>query len=299
MTYECESEQTKICNEKPRYYETKNDWDGNNLYSKIRYLSEFETFKDQKKIVLSRTFSDKGMLLKELEFNKDSSLLQDNYYKYDRDCRIIWSKENTRNKNTYTISKIQYDTLGYSSILHTFGTMFNDSIKFSNYQKYDEYDNIVKDSLVKGELDEVTKYKNKYDSKKNLIEIITVRKDTGVIEKVNASYNEKGKIKTISTNEYLYSTFTDLVWRNEILFEENYHVITESKDTILEKSILYNELFNPIKVTSYENKSVSEIIEYAYEYDDRCNWISQQSIITYPKLRKKITQIDRQIKYWQ
>lgn len=299
MTFSCTQKKIKDCNSLPNYFEPENDLDKFNLHGKVRYIADYVVENNKPQIQSSHTFNEQGMLSMELFYRKDSTLLKDKYYKYDDQNRIIWLKENIRNRNTYLISNSQYDASDFDEIIFTSGTKFTDSLDYTIYIKYDEYGNILKDSLVEGKVIKINNYNNTYNSVGKLIKQFVIENDSILMRKTVWSYNDSNQIAEVLEETNSDRKIFKFKWDDKRLINKRVYTIDKKNDTTLDQFVEFDKLYNSAKFVDYEDDKIINSTVYVYEYDMECNWTMSKSLTDYSGGESGIYQINREIVYWE
>jgi hypothetical protein len=284
---------------KPVYFNTVNDWDKYNIYGDVQNIEHYTINENSNKKTKNTSFkfSKSGMLEAMIEFDKNGEILSDQYFKYDAENRVIWNKINKRNRNTYLLYREAYDTLNHDHVYYVSGTRFNDSISYTVYCEHDNQNNIVKDSLVEQDgTNKVTKFILDYNKNGHIESSIILQSDSILIEKMKRTFNSN-KILKETTESNQDTIMIKFFWQNDALISEKHFRIKKIRDTVLNKIIKYNSLYNPIEINYYNDSELMKSDKYEYKYDKFGNWTKMTvDIKTEDSILKNVYL--REIEYW-
>lgn len=296
----CNLSGKRSCENSPTYFNTKNDLDEYNLFGSIRNIVDYIEDDGRKNIRSSHSFTKLGLLSHVINYGSDSTLSNDTYYKYDDKDRKIWSKENMRDENTYLVTKFKYDTLNYDQIEYTKGTIFTDTINYVSYNKLDDRGIVIRDSIVYEYFTSVNDYKYDYNNNGKINELLIIENDTIVSQEIKYFYNKSNKIQRVTTKTKNEFFVTDYSWNDEILISEKNYLVNKQKDTVPTESTSFDDNFNPIVKEFYNsNFKIESSQSYKYEFDQKCNWISQDVLNVTADKKEVKTKIVREIIYWK
>ena len=268
---------------KPKYKDFANSLERENLIGKVKKLEQFkanvtdiETSKTDKPIIeFKKEFTESGNISYKEQFDNFGTLEQYDRNTYDKNGFRIESISENSVMPMKTEEKAVFDTIIKKQI--SAHAIFNDSIKFDAFFKYDENGNLIESISIENSDTTLDHIEYKYDDNKNILVQKQIQKvDSDTYEYFNEfKYNKEGNIVELSFK----SDYAEIKTTYEYDKKNRLIKITESQSGQIQKETTFDKFYNKTLVCFFENGTPNRKMKYEYKFDNKGNWIKSEVFV--------------------
>lgn len=269
---------------KPKYKDFANAWEQENLIGKVKYIEQykanvinFETEKTENPVIeYKKEFTEIGNVSYQEDFDSFGELVQYVKNNYNKRGDKIGSKSENLIIPMRSSEKAVFDTVtGKQISVHA---IYNDSLKFDAFFKYDEYDNIIESTSIQENDTTSDRLEYKYTASGNILLKKQIQEaDFEIYEYFNEfKYNTDGTLSELKH----YSDFTgEKKSIYEYDGEKRIVKIAEFNSGEIVKETFFDIYYNQTLLKFYNKASLNKEMKYEYDFDSKGNWIERKVIL--------------------
>ncbi len=286
---------------KPKYTDFENDWEQDNLISKVKtlsqskaYVKDFETEETENPVIeFKKAYTDFGEISYQEHFDIFGKLEQSFKNEYnDKGYRIkSTSKNHKMLSKLVTITEFNNQGKPISGEI-----IFNDTLEVEAEWEYDSYGNPTTQINIENGDTTHAFIEFKYNKEGKVIEKKQIDDDEN-FNITKYKYDTKGnKIELIFISEFveeMKSTYK-LDKENRIL------KITQYNSNQIEKETLFDRFYNQTYVKFYRNGVINREMKYKYDFDKNGNWIKRKVFMKEKNKNFRFSYVEiREIEYYE
>jgi len=266
---------------KPKYKDFENSLEHENLIGKVKTLEQykanvtnFETAETGKPIIeFKKEFTITGNISYQEYFNNLGNVEQSVKNEFDNKGYRIKSVSENFTQNSKSIGTAKFDTLIKKQV--SAHVIFNDSIDFVAYFKYDKNGNLVEHKSIQNGDTTSNNFKYKYNDKEEILLKKQIQNsEYGTNEYINEfKYDFKGNLIEISNK----SDFGESKLTYEYEGENRIIKTTEYSEGQIAKETVFDKFYNQVLIRFYESNTLHKEIIYEYKFDKIGNWIQREA----------------------
>ncbi|WP_321318074.1 hypothetical protein [Labilibaculum sp.] len=291
---------------KPKYKDFENAWERENLIGNVKKITQYkanvtdlETGKTEKPVIeFKKEFTETGNISYQEHFNNFGKLQQCTKNTFDRNGFRIESISENFVMLMKTEEKVVFDTIMKKQV--STHAIFNDSIKFDAFFKYDKNGNLIKAISIENADTTINRLEYKYDNFKNIIFKKQIQKVDSVTYEYfdEFKYNQEGNIVESSFK----SDYADTKSTYEYDKENRLLKISEFQSGQIQKETTFDKFYNKTLVRFFVNEVPNREMKYEYKFDNKGNWIKSEVFVKENLELNKIIPIfieTRKIEYYE
>lgn len=252
-----------------------------NLYGKVKeikrysanYLYSEKSTIGKSTIEEKKEFTRKGFIKQTIQYDLLEKPRQINSFEYDTANFITKTTYNELTTNQKTIFSFKKDTVLNTSVGQY---SVNDTVKSIFIQKYDGFDNVIKETKIKEGDTIITQYEYQYNKNNKVVKITELKE--GYVPKVIGKYkynsNEK-LIEAITRDGSLEFKVITNYNGEKLVDQSTYITALNLPEDSIDGFTTYDQYYNPIQHKSYEDSKLHTTYTYTYSYDNTGNWIKR------------------------
>ena len=268
---------------KPKYKDFENAWERENLIGKVKSLKQYkanvtdiETGETESPVIeFKKEFTESGYIFHEEHFDNFGNLQQYTKNIYDKNGFRIESITENFLMPMKSSEKAIFDTIIKKQI--SAHAIFNDSIKFDAFFKYDENGNLIESMSIENADTTIDRFEYEYDNNKNIILKKQIQKvDSGFYEYIHEyKYNQEGNFVELSFK----SDYAETKSTYEYDMNNRLQKISEYQSNEIQKETIFDKSYNKIRVRFFENGNPIREMKFKYKYDNKGNWIKNEVFV--------------------
>lgn len=291
---------------KPKYKDFANTWERENLIGKIKSIKQYkanviESEKGETAnpiIEFKKEFTKSGYISYQEHFDNFGKLQQYTKNTYDKNGFRIESISENYVMPMKTEEKAVFDTIIKKQI--SAHAIFNDSIKFDAFFKYDENGNIIESISIENSDTTIDRLEYKYDVNKNIISKKQIQRvDSNIYEYLTEyKYNQEGNYIELSFK----SDYAKTKSAYEYDSKNRLRKISEYQSGEIQKETTFDKYYNKTLVRFFVNGNPNREMKYNYKFDNKGNWIKSEVLVNENLETNKLIPIyieTREIEYYE
>lgn len=291
---------------KPKYKDFANAWERENLIGKVKSLKQYkanvtdiEKGETERPIVeFKKEFTKSGYIFYEEHFDNFGKLQQYTKNIYDKNGFRIESITENFVMPMKTVEKAVFDTIIKKQI--STHAIFNDSIKFDAFFKYDENGNLIESISIENADTTIDRLEYEYDNNKNIILKKQIQRvDSDIYEYFSENkYNQEGNLVELTFK----SDFAETKSAYDYDKKNRLRKIVEYQSGEIQKETIFDEFYNKTLVRFFVKGTPNKEINYKYKFDNKGNWIKSEVFVKENLESNKMVPIyteTREIEYYE
>jgi len=155
--------------------------------------------------------------------------------------------------------------------------IFNDSIRFDAFFKYDENGNPIESISIENSDTTIARLEYEYDGNKNIISMKQIQRvDSNIYEYFTEyKYNQEGNYSELSFKADYAETKSIYEYDNKNYLRK----ISEYQSDEIQKETTFDKFYNKILVRFFVNGNLNRVMKYNYKFDNKGNWIKREVFV--------------------
>lgn len=272
----------QACNstdKKPKYMDFDNDWESDNLFGKVKSISQYKanvniskSKKSEAPILIERKeYTAYGKLELEESYNNWGEKLLKIKNKYDKNNNIQQMITENYTDSSVLKQSFRYNKNGWCKYAKN---TLNDSLQASLQFEYNDNGELVLGISVQNKDTSITSFEYEYDDKSNIIRKTQLDQEGNVLNNYFEYDKSNNLIKTVFSTDYI----GDITMKYEYDWSDRIKLTTEyNNEGHMVKETFYDKYFNKNLVRFYDENKLQTELKNKYEFDINGNWVIKKA----------------------